>query len=85
MDWSPLQQLALIATLPTHHGKPPPLNSQRTESLFAKNHEPFFNGIGHKRKRRLPNGMSANPPNADIDRCSLYVGLGPILLKKSQV
>jgi len=25
-------------------------NSQRTESLFAKNHEPFFNGIGQQRK-----------------------------------
>jgi hypothetical protein len=25
-----------------------PQNSQRTESLFAKNHEPFFNGIDQK-------------------------------------
>ena len=30
--------------------------------------------------------MSANPlPNADIDRCFLYVGLGPILLQKSAI
>jgi hypothetical protein len=32
--------------LPTHHGKPPPPKSLKTtESLFAKNHEPFFNTI----------------------------------------
>jgi hypothetical protein len=37
--------LALIARLPTHHGKPPPLKSQATESLFAENHEYFFNSI----------------------------------------
>jgi len=37
--------LALIARLPTHHGKPPPLMSQATESLFAENHEHFFNSI----------------------------------------
>jgi hypothetical protein len=37
--------LALIAGLPTHHGKPPPLMSQATESLFAENHEHFFNSI----------------------------------------
>jgi hypothetical protein len=29
-----------------------PQNSQRTESLFAKNHEPFFNGIGPNAKCR---------------------------------
>jgi hypothetical protein len=37
--------LALIARLPTHHGKPPSLMSQATESLFAENHEHFFNSI----------------------------------------
>jgi hypothetical protein len=41
--------LALIARLPTHHGKPPSLMSQPTESLFAENHEHFFNSIYHKR------------------------------------
>jgi hypothetical protein len=39
----------LIARLPTHHGKPPPLMSQATESLFAENHEHFFNSIGQFR------------------------------------
>jgi hypothetical protein len=42
--------LALIAGLPTHHGKPPPLMSQATESLFAENHEHFFNTIGQNAK-----------------------------------
>jgi hypothetical protein len=37
--------LALIARLPTHHGKPPPRMSQATESLFVENHEYFFNSI----------------------------------------
>jgi len=41
-----IEQLALIARLPTHHGKPPPLMSQATESLFAENNEHFFNSIG---------------------------------------
>ena len=33
--------------------------------------------MGHQRKSRFPKGTSANPPNADIDRCFLYVGLRP--------
>jgi hypothetical protein len=41
--------LALIARLPTHHGKPPPRMSQATESLFTENHEYFFNSIGRAR------------------------------------
>jgi hypothetical protein len=41
--------LALIARLPTHHGKPPPRMSQATESLFVENHEYFFNSIDPKR------------------------------------
>jgi len=41
-----IEQLALIARLPTHHGKPPSLMSQATESLFAENNEHFFNSIG---------------------------------------
>jgi hypothetical protein len=45
--------LALIAGLPTHHGKPPPLMSQATESLFAENHEHFFNSIDPKRTSHL--------------------------------
>jgi hypothetical protein len=44
-----VKQLALITGLSTHHGKPPPLNASKTESLFAKNHEPFFNAIDPKR------------------------------------
>ena len=40
----------LIARLPTHHGKPPPLMFQATESLFAENHEHFFNSIDPSRK-----------------------------------
>src|SRR5260221_5793491 len=47
-----IEQLALIARLPTHHGKPPPLMSQATESLFAENHEHFFNSIDPEQKRR---------------------------------
>jgi hypothetical protein len=46
-----VEQLALIARLPTHHGKPPPLiASSQTESLFADEREPFFNAIGKKRR-----------------------------------
>jgi hypothetical protein len=41
-----VKQLALIARLPTHHGKPPPPNPSAEESLFAENHETFFNSIG---------------------------------------
>ena len=42
-----IEKLALIACLPTHHGKPPSLAAfQPTELLFAENHEPFFNTIG---------------------------------------
>src|SRR5207344_1928957 len=41
-----VEKLALIARLPTHHGKPPPLiASSQTESLFADEREPFFNAI----------------------------------------
>jgi hypothetical protein len=40
-----IEQLALIARLPTHHGKPPPQNTSSEESLFAENHEHFFNSI----------------------------------------
>ncbi len=39
-----VKQLALIAALSTHHGKPSADESlQTTESLFAENHVPFFN------------------------------------------
>jgi hypothetical protein len=48
--------LALIARLPTHHGKPPPLMSQATESLFAENHEHFFNSIDPNRTFRFLSG-----------------------------
>jgi hypothetical protein len=44
-----VKQLALIARLSTHHGKPLPL---QTESLFAENHEPFFNTIDPERTLR---------------------------------
>jgi hypothetical protein len=37
-----IEQLALIACLSTHHGKPP-------ECLFADIHEHFFNSIDPKR------------------------------------
>src|ERR1700689_1733776 len=48
-----VKQLALIPSLLTHHGKPPQPNPpQQTESLFAKNHEPFFNAIDQLRRRR---------------------------------
>jgi hypothetical protein len=41
-----IEKLAQIAPLPAHHGKPPHRQkSQQTESLFAENHAPFFNGI----------------------------------------
>ena len=47
-----VEKLALIARLPTHHGKPPPLiASSQTESLFADEREPFFNAIGRKAER----------------------------------
>jgi hypothetical protein len=43
-----IEKLALIARLPTHHGKAPSLAAfQPTESLFADYREPFFNTIGH--------------------------------------
>jgi hypothetical protein len=45
-----VEQLALIARLPIHHGKPPRLMFQATESLFAENHEHFFNSIDPLRK-----------------------------------
>jgi hypothetical protein len=46
-----IEQLALVARLPAHHGKPPSLAAfQPTESLFAENHEPFFNTIGQHAK-----------------------------------
>jgi hypothetical protein len=41
----PTRTSGLLATLPAHHGKPPPQSLKTTESLFAKNHEPFFNAI----------------------------------------
>src|SRR5690349_2171630 len=44
-----VKQLALIAGLSTHHSKPPRRIPRQTESLFAENHEPFFNSIGHQR------------------------------------
>jgi hypothetical protein len=37
--------LALIASLPPHHGESPSLMSSATESPFASFHEPFFNSI----------------------------------------
>src|SRR5260370_3434115 len=57
-----IEQLALIARLPTHHGKPPPLMSQATESLFAENHEHFFNSIGHNRKSLHRSNIIPFPP-----------------------
>jgi hypothetical protein len=45
-----IEKLALIARLRSHHGKPPSLAAfQPTESLFAENHEPFFNTIDPER------------------------------------
>jgi hypothetical protein len=32
---------------------------QQTESLFVKNHEPFFSAIGHLQKSAEINGTSA--------------------------
>jgi hypothetical protein len=45
-----IEQLALIPTLPTHHGEPPVEALTQTESWFAYNHEPFFNTIDPKQK-----------------------------------
>jgi hypothetical protein len=61
-----VKQLALIAGLSTHHGKPPSLAAvQPTESLFAENHEPFFNNIGHS--RHFPHcGMSGLAPRDGV-------------------
>lgn len=45
-----LENLALIAPLPAHHGKPPSLKAQQTESLFADYARPFSTTsppIGH--------------------------------------
>jgi hypothetical protein len=58
--------LALIARLPTHHGKPPPLMSQATESLFAENHEHFFNSIGQTRPWGEVRSTSGLPPEAAV-------------------
>jgi len=57
--------------------------SQATESLFAENHEHFFNSIGHKQTWLKDGVMSALPPKADIDRRARHVRLVPILLQKS--
>jgi hypothetical protein len=57
--------LALIAALPTHHGKPPPLMSQATESLFAENHEHFFNSIGQSRPVRLRPTAGERPQSTE--------------------
>src|SRR5438132_8744935 len=65
-----VKQLALIARLSTQHGKPPPAECrQPTESLFVKNHEPFFNAIGQSRtssplcnsRRHAPSGVMTMP------------------------
>jgi hypothetical protein len=34
-----VEQLTLIARLPTHHGKPPAESLKQTESLFDENHD----------------------------------------------
>jgi hypothetical protein len=65
--------LALIAGLPTHHGKPPPLMSQATESLFAENHEHFFNSIGQTRTSSS-GAARPLPPSADIGPGGQSVG-----------
>jgi hypothetical protein len=44
--------LALIATLPAHHGKPPPPKLSEDGITVRQNHEPFFNGIGQKEKSK---------------------------------
>ncbi len=60
-----VNQLALVAGLPTHHGKPPlPYPSPRTERPFAKNHEPFFNSIGPGLPHYLTGGVAALSPKA---------------------
>jgi hypothetical protein len=40
-----VEQLALIPRLPAHHRKLRRRKPKQTESLFAENHEPFFNTI----------------------------------------
>jgi len=45
-----IKELVLIPVLPTHHDQASAAaNRQQTESLVAKNHEGFFNIIGHDR------------------------------------
>jgi hypothetical protein len=44
-----VEQLALIARLPPHHGESPSDILKQTESLFASFHEPFFNIIDPRR------------------------------------
>jgi hypothetical protein len=70
--------LALIAALPTHHGKPPPLMSQATESLFAENHEHFFNSIGQTLPSRDFCGTAALPLKPDIGWRGRHVRKVPI-------
>src|SRR5262249_56231 len=45
LELEQVEQMALIACLPPHHGESPSLYPQATESLFARFHEPFFNAI----------------------------------------
>jgi hypothetical protein len=60
-----VKQLALITSLLTHHGKTSAVESlQQTESLFAKNREPFFNAIGQDRPIRADDCKSALLPLA---------------------
>jgi len=62
-----VEKLALIARLPTHHGKPPPLiASSQTESLFADEREPFFNAIGQTRPWGDVGSMSGLPLKAAV-------------------
>ena len=50
LDQAGIHASARQRWLNVDHGKPPPAEClQQTESLFAENHEPFFNTIGHLR------------------------------------
>src|SRR5262245_37735094 len=46
-----VEQLALIACLPPHHGSPCPWSRHQSQSVFAAPVEPFFNSIGQGQSR----------------------------------
>jgi hypothetical protein len=61
-----VKQLALIASPSTHHDKPPPPDASSARNHCSpKNHEPFFNSIGHERKSTEVSGPSAKTLKAD--------------------